>query len=224
MDFSAYGKHLQYTREDDLVDRYIQTAKSFEEFLIKHMQTDSIEAASPGDVGRFDETQDQDLTVRHWRNRHLSALFRYLGLQNLVDVIVRLDTEVVIPAKLSLFRVAPLAHRKALEAIGVFDNLQLLELSQTPSNRQRLATQTGIPLEGLETLIKIADLRRLTGLRRVYALMEAGIDTLKDVAALAPETLFEKVQAAHPKRKLDFGGYRHLPHRAGLLPPLVADL
>lgn len=225
MDYAEYRKHLRYTREDDLVDRYIQMAESLQQFLEADGHSiGTLTEATPDDLRRFEATQDQTIHTRHWRYRYLDALFRFLDDTAMVAAVQTLNADAPIPAALKLFRTTPLSHRRALEAHGIADNLQLLEVSRTSEDRLRLARKAGIPIEGLRTLVRISDLRRLVGLRRVYALMEAGIETPRQVAALSPRELFDKVQNAHPKRKLDFRGYEPLPFRAGFLPQMVEGL
>ena len=186
MDFPAFRKWLRYTRTDDLADKYLQTAKSFAEYLAEETPR-SLLTATPNDLAGFEQTQDRSQKARHWRCRHLDALYRFLKHEQMLEAVRKLGAQSIAPASLHLFRSVPLSHRRALAQQGIETNLQLLEACKTQIGIMNLTSQTGISTEELDSLLQLSDLRRLVGLRRAGMLFEANIRSVRVIASMAPE-------------------------------------
>jgi hypothetical protein len=89
---------------------------------------------------------------------------------------------------------------------GIGSSRDLLAAGRTRHDRQILAEKTGIPLRAVDEYIKLADLRRISGIP-AWLYYEAGIDTLDKLAAADPDQLRNRL-AGDPER---------IPH--GMPPP-----
>jgi len=67
----------------------------------------------------------------------------------------------------------------------------MLERASTPKKREKLASETNIPLETIEEYVKLSDLARIAGLKgtrsRLY--YDAGVDSLEKIAKWEPKDL-----------------------------------
>ncbi len=226
MDYSAYKKWLKPSRSEKLANKYIQAAQTYQTFLEINQDGMTIENATRADFKAFEATIGDEKRQRpYW---YLYNLYLYLENEKMATSILRADAQNPVPVAIKTFRNVELAYRKTLAANGIVTNLDLLLASGTEQDRARLAEQTGIPLDDLIVIIKIADLRRMVAMSRIESLIGAGFDMLYKVAQVDPGTLFEQVQTFHKAQGLTkqpkAGDYARLPFRAGLYPTLVKGL
>ncbi len=87
---------------------------------------------------------------------------------------------------------------------GIRNSDQLLEAARTPDGRKVLAEQTGIAPEVILGLANRADLARIKGVGQIYAdlLEQAGVDTVKELAARVPANLHAKLSEVNAEKKL----------------------
>ena len=87
---------------------------------------------------------------------------------------------------------------------GIRNSDQLLEAARTPDGRKVLAEQTGITPEAILELANRADLARIRGIGQIYAdlLEQAGVDTVKELAARVPANLHATLAAVNAEKKL----------------------
>ncbi|SOD98361.1 DUF4332 domain-containing protein [Spirosoma fluviale] len=83
----------------------------------------------------------------------------------------------------------------ALKGQGISDSDSLLEATKSPSDRKALASASGVDANTILELANRADLARIKGIGRVYSdlMEEAGVDTVKELAQRAPQSLHAKL-------------------------------
>ena len=82
-------------------------------------------------------------------------------------------------------------HTQALRKEGVVTPEHMLKVGRTAEDRKNLAEKTGVPLDAVLELVKLADLSRIVGLKRKRARLyyDAGLDTLDRIAQRDPEEM-----------------------------------
>ena len=94
-------------------------------------------------------------------------------------------------------QVAGIGHREAtrLRKAGVRTSKALAECAATRRGRTDLAKKTGISPKDLQVWVHHADLLRVRGVGAEYAalLVEAGVDTLRDLRRRNPTALLAKI-------------------------------
>jgi hypothetical protein len=101
-----------------------------------------------------------------------------------------------------------------LAAAGIANVQQLLDAGQTSSDRDTLSRETGIPIEKILELVKLADLARLPGVKGIRARLyyDAGVDTVEEMAAWEPGDL--RAMVADFVERTGFDGIAPLPLEA----------
>ncbi|MEJ2240217.1 MAG: DUF4332 domain-containing protein [Gemmatimonadales bacterium] len=94
-------------------------------------------------------------------------------------------------------QVAGIDHKQAtkLRKAGVRTSKRLIEEAATRRGRTQLAKETGISAKDLQGWVHHADLLRVKGVGGEYAalLVEAGVDTLRDLRRRNPTALLAKI-------------------------------
>lgn len=94
-------------------------------------------------------------------------------------------------------QVAGVDHREAtkLRKAGVRTSKALTECAATRRGRSQLAKETGLSPKDLQIWVHHADLLRVRGVGAEYAalLVEAGVDTLRDLRRRNPTALLAKI-------------------------------
>lgn len=87
------------------------------------------------------------------------------------------------------------AEVKKLNEAGIDDTYELLSSAKSPGDRQKLSQDTGIPAARILKTAKAADLLRVKHIheKSALALIEAGVETVPDLAQQDPEELFPKL-------------------------------
>lgn len=94
------------------------------------------------------------------------------------------------PCPIRDFRGVDSEHVARLEAARIVDVEQMLEAGKTPEDRQRLAAETGIPLDAILELVKLSDLSRIGGKSaRARPYYDASVDTPGKMVQWGPEDL-----------------------------------
>jgi hypothetical protein len=99
------------------------------------------------------------------------------------------------PFPLKEFRGVQPEDMARLAGVGITNVQQLLAAGQTPSARDTLSRETGVSVEKILELVKLAELARLPGVKGIRARLyhDAGIDTLEKIAICDPEDLRDMV-------------------------------
>lgn len=103
-------------------------------------------------------------------------------------------------------QVAGIDHRSAtkLRKAGVRTSKALIEVASTRRGRTALSKETGLTPKDLQLWVHHADLLRVRGVGSEYAgmLVEAGVDTLRDLRRRNPTALLAKVIGMNGSRKV----------------------
>jgi predicted RecB family nuclease len=103
-------------------------------------------------------------------------------------------------------QVAGIDHRQAtkLRKVGVRTSKALAESASTRRGRTKLAKETGLSPKDLQLWVHHADLLRVKGVGAEYAalLVEAGVDTIRDLRRRNPTALLAKIIGMNGSQKL----------------------
>ncbi|MGD2042065.1 MAG: DUF4332 domain-containing protein [Acidimicrobiia bacterium] len=103
-------------------------------------------------------------------------------------------------------QVAGIDHRQAtkLRKAGVRTSKSLTECAATRRGRTKLAKETGLSPKDLQLWVHHADLLRVRGIGAEYAvlLVEAGVDTLRDLRRRNPTALLAKIIGMNGSQKV----------------------
>lgn len=103
-------------------------------------------------------------------------------------------------------QVAGLGHREAtrLRKAGVRTSKALTEYAATRRGRTELAKKTGLSPKDLQLWVHHADLLRVRGVGAEYGLLlvEAGVDTLRDLRRRNPTALLAKIIGMNGSQKV----------------------
>jgi Domain of unknown function (DUF4332) len=91
-----------------------------------------------------------------------------------------------------------------LAVIGIADVEGVLEAGRTKEEREELSRRSGVPLDEILELVKLADLTRIVDIKgvRMRLLYEAGVDTVEKVSTYDPEGLREKLIEVNEDRQI----------------------
>lgn len=87
---------------------------------------------------------------------------------------------------------------------GIKNSEQYLTAAKNPAARKELATKLGIDVKDVLELANRADLTRIKGVAGVFSdlLENAGVDTVKELAARVPENLAAKLAEINAAKKI----------------------
>jgi predicted flap endonuclease-1-like 5' DNA nuclease len=216
MDEEGVRRFLKsYGKKPHVVEGLIGQVRQFEEYLAQERRQ-GLEAAETSDLrdylGALDAARAGDAGKKE---RGLALYYRFLGDTARASVAADFrekeiaKTRKVFPLK--DFRGVGQNHVVKLAAVGIVNVEQMLEAGRTPEARQRLAEETGVPLEAILELVKLSDLARITALREVRARLyyDAGADTPEKIARWEPEDL--RKMLAEFVARTGFAGIAPLP-------------
>jgi replicative superfamily II helicase len=204
-------------KKNHVADGLIKRCGIFEEFL-HDKQIHSMDVASKEDIRAFfDSIRDQRVDV----NNCLRAISLYYGFKSrpeLSAMASRLREQRLLSARkpfaLRDFRGVDPEYVNRLASVGVKNAEQMLVFGKTQSDRQRLSEKTGMPAEAVLELVKLADLSRIEGVKRIRARLyyDAGVDTVEKMAKWNPDEL--RAYLVDFVRKAGFEGMAPLPKEA----------
>lgn len=103
-------------------------------------------------------------------------------------------------------QVAGIDHRQAtkLRKAGVRTSKALAECASTRRGRTKLAKETGLSPKDLQMWVHHADLLKVKGVGAEYAalLVEAGVDTIRDLRRRNPTALLAKIIGMNGSQKV----------------------
>jgi hypothetical protein len=93
--------------------------------------------------------------------------------------------------KIKNFHLVNLDFTQRLETIGIVTAKQILNSGLTKKDRKEIAQKSGVPEAYILELVKLSNLARISGLKKVRARLyyEAGVDTLEKLATWTPRNL-----------------------------------
>lgn len=103
-------------------------------------------------------------------------------------------------------QVAGVGHREAtkLRKVGVRTSKALTQCASTRRGRSELAKKTGLSPKDLQVWVHHADLLRVRGVGAEYSalLVEAGVDTIRDLRRRNPTALLAKIIGMNGSEKV----------------------
>jgi hypothetical protein len=194
LDEEGFKRYLKKTgRSDSKIDFDISNVKNFEKYLLKHKRKD-LEKATPDDLKDFvNWAEEAGRKIWLWAfNRYYDykqndvmycALNELLGIQSMKKL------------KLKDFLGVNRQHIQALNGKGFRTARQILDAGRTTEDRQKVAEETGVPLDYILELVKLANLSRIPGLKKKRArlYLDAGLDTMEKIAESNPEETRQKL-------------------------------
>ena len=93
---------------------------------------------------------------------------------------------------------------KKLAAVGIADVEGILEAGRTKEEREELSRKSGVLLDEIVELVKLADLTRIVDIKgtRVRLLYEAGVNTVEELSRYDPEGLRERLIEVNEQRQI----------------------
>ena len=199
-EFRAFLKKQR--RSPGAIQQCVLFAGEFEAYLHKHRDGKGLDEAGAEDLESFVSWKKQQ---RKSVNSYLWAIHRYYEYTS-NEPMRRLATgmrqqEIAKGRRgrksLRLRDIQGVAseHIEKLAAIGIGDVEGVLEAGRTKEGREELSRRSGVPLDEVLELVKLADLTRIVDIKgmRVRLLYEAEADTVEKVSRYDPEGLRERI-------------------------------
>ncbi len=208
MDENAFLRFLKKSgKSQRSMQGSLECARRFENYLKAHGR--SFAAARPEDLRAF--AAERAALGQGVNFLAISEVYEFLE----VDSPVRWEAHAMFAeSTFAGFRLSEClgidpAHVAALGRAGIVTAPQILAAGRTPAQRAALAEQAGVPLDCVLELVKLADLARVGGLKKIRGRLyyDGGFDTLDKLAA---STSFEV------RRRLD--EFITLTKFAGIIP------
>jgi len=210
-------------KSERVVKRYVSYMKIFEGYLLK--QGKSIEQATPEDLRDFvDWGKRESIKVP----QHMWAIrtyYEYRPNRLMFNVTRELIGILYMEAyKLKDFRGVKTEFVEKLASKGIKTAKQMLDAGKTKIDREKLAKETGVPVEYILELVKLSNLARIPGVKQIRARLyyEAGLDTLEKLAGWDPEEMKEMLKEFIEKNNFD--GSAPLPKEAVMTVTLARHL
>ena len=179
-------------KSESTIKRNIELTQNFGKYLLENKKR-KIEEASPRDLEDFkiwaEKNKLQNIRMYFMS---LSAYYEYLAKKKMVLKakelmgIIELDTY-----KLKDFQGINTNNIAKLKRKGIHTAKQILDKGYTKKGRDRLSRELTIPVAPILELVKLSDLARIPGVKKIRARLyyEAGLDTLEKMAACDAEGL-----------------------------------
>jgi hypothetical protein len=169
-------------------------AGEFEAYLQQQRDGKSLEETSPEDLEGFvawiEHKPKASAKTHLWALRYYFEFDENQEMRQLASLL-REQRIRRSPFPLKDFRGVDPGHAARLDAVGVKNVKQMLRAGRTHARRQKLADETGIPLQAIVELVKLSDLARIPGIKGIRARLyhDAGVDTVEKMAGWNPEDL-----------------------------------
>jgi hypothetical protein len=195
MDEQEFGRFLKRGRRSpSAIKRCLRMAGEFEQYLQQHRAGQRVDDATSEDLEAFVTWIEREPKVsaktRLWALGYWFEFTENKELRQLAGLLreQRIKRK---PFLLKNFRGVNLEHAAALAAAGIHNIKQMLKAGCTPADRQKLADETGVPLEAILEFVKLSDLARIPGVKGIRARLyhDAGVDTVEKMAGWDPEEL-----------------------------------
>ena len=108
-----------------------------------------------------------------------------------------------LPVKLSEFGVMDLKTSFQLDLMGIVNSKQFFDEFHMKADRQQLADEYRLNLDGLTALVQLCDLVRITGVGPVFAtlILDSGFHSVSEFVATNATTILEKLQQTNNEQK-----------------------
>lgn len=216
MDLESFRKYLRKGgRSTVATDRVIKLVLRYEAYLGE--EGIEIDQASPNEIQDYVKRIEQDSASSAktdlWAIRYYYDFSDNPEMEHYASAL-RQERITRKPFNLRDFRGVNPEDAQALESVGIRNVKQMLEAGKSPSDRQVLARETGLPLQTILEFVKLSDLARIPGVKAIRARLyyDAGIDTLEKMAAYEPEELC--IETTRFVEESGFDGIPPLPAEA----------
>ncbi len=191
------GGFLRFLKQNGRSERtmrgYLECVQRFEAFLAEQGGR-SLDAATPEDLEAFAGWSAQRgqgvayLAIADYCDWSGNGAVRWAAHE-------RFAWDTLCEYKLNDMMGVDAAHVQALKQHSMVTARDLLEAGDTPEKRAALSALTGIPPERILEMVKLADLARVGGVRKVRGRLyyDAGFDTPEAIAAVLPEELRQRL-------------------------------
>jgi hypothetical protein len=184
------------------IKRNIEFTKNFEKYLLEDKKK-KIEEAIPNDLEDFriwgEKNKLKNLRMYFWS---ISAYYEYLHKEQMILKTKELMGLIELDKyKLKGFQGVNRNDIEKLNRNGIKTARQILEIGYTKEGRNKLSKITNIPVDSILELVKLSDLARIPGVKKVRARLyyKAGLDTLEKMAVCESEEL-RKISAEYIKK------------------------
>ena len=198
-------------RSQGTVEQCVRLTGVFEAYLGEHRVGRGLDEAQPEDLEAFVSWKKRQ---RESVNSYLWAIHRYYEYTS-NELMRRLAADMrqqeIAKGRgrrrsLRLKDIQGVAAEQIekLAAIGVADVEGLLETGRTNEEREELSRRSGVPLDDIVGLVKLADLTRIVDIKglRVRLLYEARVDTVEKVSRYDAEGLRERLIEVNEERQI----------------------
>ena len=202
-------------KSQSTIKRNIEFAKNFEKYLLENKKK-KIEGAIPKDLEDFRIWGEKN-KLKNLRIYFMSIAAYYEYLHKKQMVLKTKELMGLIELGKYKFKAFQGINRKDVEKLnrnGIKTARQILEIGYTKEGRNKPSKITNIPVDSILELVKLSDLARIPGVKKVRARLyyEAGLDTLEKMAVCDTEDL-RKITAECIK-KTSFKGIPPTPKEA----------
>lgn len=177
---------------------YINRMKRFEKYLGEDKAGKPIEDVTMKDLERFVEWCQVNGLNAYLEFFGIREYYRFLQKPS-VSYACNQIMQMIQLEKFQLkdFMTADQEHAKKLAAIGVKTASQILDVGKTIRDRQKLASESGVPVNSVLKFVKLANLARCPGhmKKRACLYYEAGLDTFDKIAEQDPEAMVKYLDA-----------------------------
>jgi hypothetical protein len=203
----------------ETVDRIVSNVQAYARYLQDHRQGRHLDQAKVSDLEAYVTWLDQDM--KQSATTALWSIFPYYQFTKNQELELKASVLRQIriaktrkPYMLAKFMGVNPEHISKLAEHKIRNVKQMLKEGSTPQQRSALAASTGIPLEDIEDLVRLADLARIFGVKGIRARLyvDMGIHSIPMMAEWNPEEL--RLKAMEFVEKTGFEGIAPLPKEA----------
>lgn len=202
MDTDGFIQRMRKDKKSQTtIKRHIEFTGTFENYL-SDVKNKKIENATPKDLEDFklwgEKNKLRNLRMYFWS---IATYFAYLKKKQMVLKANELMGAIGLDkCKLDEFRGIKEKFVERLNRNNIKTARQILSVGYTKDGRNGLSKTTNIPVEYILELVKLSDLARIPGVKKIRARLyyESGLDTLEKIAACDAEEL-KKISAEYIK-------------------------
>jgi hypothetical protein len=173
---------------------YINRIKRFEKYLSENENKESIENSTAENLEKYVEWCNEHNVNPYLEFFGIREYFRFLGSEELPYTCNQIMQMIQLQKfKLKNFLTADQESAKKLAGIGIKTASQILEAGKTITEREILASTSGVPVNEVLKFVKLANLARCPGhmKKRACLYYEAGLDTFDKIAEQDPELMIK---------------------------------
>ena len=199
MNENGFVAYLKQTKTPERsIKGYAHSTQIYATFLKEHRQNSDIDEAAPQDIADFVNWGRHELPNIYHALWGIKAYYHFAGLEELEcstsEWMEKIQNET---RRLGEFPGVDKTAVKKLKLLGISTASQLLNAGKTKEDWSALAKKSGASLESIVELVKLSNIARLPGLKRIRGRLfyETGLDTLQKIAEKSPEEICKLIAA-----------------------------